>query len=140
MSIRSAARPRTRSGERVGQPLGREVRLPAELHDAGRDLVGVRLLLVRMLQELGRHGLGVDAARHVVCLLVAQDADDLGRERLVQEAEDGVELAAVTGGHGPLRMCLRARATDRLEVGQEILAMAPPCGGSLLPGIVPLAA
>ena len=68
-----------------GEALGREVGLAAELRDALGDLVGVLLLVVGVLEELGRHALGVDALRHEVVALVAQHADDLGGERLVQQ-------------------------------------------------------
>ena len=57
------------------------------------DLVGVRLLLVRVLEELGRDALRVDARRHEVVALVAQHADDLGRQRLVQDLDHGLASA-----------------------------------------------
>src|SRR3954465_2844028 len=42
------------------EALGREVRLAVELRDTCGDLVGVLLLVLRVLQELRRHALGVD--------------------------------------------------------------------------------
>ena len=45
-----------------------------------------------------RHGLGVDPGGHVVVALVAQDADDLGRERLVQDLDDGLAVRAIVLG------------------------------------------
>ena len=80
---------------RVASPSGEKFGSPAELHDARRDLVRVRLLLVRVLEELLRDALGVEPARHEVVPLVAQHADELGRERLVQELEHGLAVGAV---------------------------------------------
>ena len=95
------------------QALGVEVRLAAELHDALRDQVGVRLLLAGVLEELVGDGLGVDARRHEVVALVAQDADDLGRERLVQQprrpSRDRRRSVSVTA---PFSMCCRARSRN----------------------------
>ena len=45
------------------------------------------LLLLGVLEELVGHRLGVDALRHVVVVLVAERADDLGREHLVEHGE-----------------------------------------------------
>ena len=70
------------------EALGIEIRFAAELDDAFGDPVGMRLLFVRVLEELGLHALRVDALRHEVVPLVAQHADDLGRERLVQHLHD----------------------------------------------------
>ena len=66
------------------QRVGIEVGLAAELHDALGDPVGVLLLLGGMLGELRLDRIRRDALRHEVVPLVAQHADDLGRERLVQ--------------------------------------------------------
>ena len=73
---------------RDDEPDGIEVGLAAQLDDALGDLVGVRLLLVGVLEELGLHRLGMDAGGHVVVPLVAQDAHDLGGQRVVQDLAD----------------------------------------------------
>src|SRR5436190_577358 len=44
-----------------GEPVWRKVRRAAELGDALGDLVGVLLLFLRVLQELGRHAFGLGA-------------------------------------------------------------------------------
>src|SRR4029079_4355359 len=83
----------------------------------------------------------VDPARHVVVALVAEHTDDLGRERLVEQAEDRLEVAAVAGGDrtplgvaavaGGARTLLDVLAgggADRFQVAVEFVRH----GGSLL--------
>ena len=65
------------------EPLGIEVRRPAELRDPLRDPVRVALLLVGVLQELLSDRLGVDALRHEIVALVSEHAHDLRRQGLV---------------------------------------------------------
>ena len=62
--------------------VGVEVRLPAELPDSRRDQFGVALLLSRVLQELGGDGLGIESVGGEGVLLVAQHADELGRQAI----------------------------------------------------------
>ena len=54
----------------AAEPFRGEIGLAAQLHDALRQLIGVHLLLVGMLQKLLRHALGVDSRRHEVVALV----------------------------------------------------------------------
>src|SRR5688572_1205358 len=102
-----------------GEALGGEVGRAAKLRDARRDLVGMLLLVVGVLEELRRHALGVDALRHEVMALVAQRADDLGRERLVEELEDHAAVGVVPGSHRALRDVLPGPPAQRLDVGEE---------------------
>jgi hypothetical protein len=103
------------------QPLRVQVGRALELHDAGRDLVGVRLLLVRVLEELGRHRLRVDAGRHVEVPLVAQDAHDLGGQRLVQDLHDGLAVGLVAFRDGTVLDVLARPLPQRLDVGEELV-------------------
>ena len=64
-----------------------QVRLAAELRDPLGDPVRVLLLGARVLEKLVSDGARVNPGGHVVVALVAQDAHDLGRERLVQDAQ-----------------------------------------------------
>ncbi len=68
----------------AGEHRGIHLRLAAQLLDALGDLIGVFLLFVRMFEELFLHGLRVNPRGHEVVKLVAQNADELGRERLVE--------------------------------------------------------
>ena len=96
-----------------------EVGLAAELHDALRDLVGVRLLLVRVLQELGLDRFGVNSLRHEVVALVAQHAHDLGGERLVQDLAHRRRVGSVAGRDRAFLDVLARTLAQRLYVGQE---------------------
>ena len=93
------------------------------LHDANRDLVGMALLLVRVLQELLRDRLGMDAVRHEIVAFVAEHADDLGREGLVQDPHDDLGVGAVALGNGAALDVLARAAADRLDVGQKRLLL-----------------
>src|SRR5688500_14620333 len=96
-----------------------EVGRAAQLGDALRDLVGMLLLVVGVLEELRRHALGVDALRHEVMALGAPRADDLGGERLVEELEDHAAVGVVPGSHRALRDVLPGPLAQRLDVGEE---------------------
>src|SRR5437879_3769768 len=82
----------------VGETLGIEVGLAAQLRDPLRDPVGMLLLLAGMDEEFGLHRLRVDALGHIMVALVAQDADQLGRQRLVQHLDYLLAVALVAGG------------------------------------------
>src|SRR4029079_6019274 len=116
------------------QAFRREIGRAAELGDALGDLVGVLLLLVGVLQELRRHALGMDALRHVVMELVAQRADDLGGERLVEELQHHAAVGVVTGSHRPLGDVLPGTPTQRLDVGEKGSPAGLGCGHRALPG------
>ncbi len=72
-----------------------EVRLAAELHDAIGDGVRVLQLLPGMLQEFLRGDLALEAARHEIVVPVAKDADQLRRQRLVQQLQDLVAIGVI---------------------------------------------
>ncbi len=101
------------------EAVGGEVRLAVELRDALGDLVGVLLLLVGVLEELLRDRLRVDARGHEVVPLVAEHADDLRRQRLVQDLDDRLAVGAVALGHRPLLHMLPRSFPKRLDVRKE---------------------
>ena len=68
---------------------------PPKLHDALGDHVGVFRFLVRVHQELIGDGRRGQALGRVVMALVAQDADELGGERVVEQLDDVVAPRAV---------------------------------------------
>ena len=79
----------------VGEAVGVEVGLALQLRDAQRDLVGVAQLLVGVLEELGGDRAGVEAVGHEVVPLVAEHADDLGGQRLVEHLDHLLAVGAV---------------------------------------------
>ena len=81
--------------ERASSPSGFRLGAPWSWTMRADDLVRVHLLLVRVLEELRRHRLRVDAGRHVVVPLVAQDAHDLGGQGLVQDLHDRLAVGLV---------------------------------------------
>ena len=68
------------------QAVRRQIRFAAELDDAFGDLVGVALFLVRVCEKLLGDRLRVDAARHEVVTPIAQHANDLGGQRIVEQS------------------------------------------------------
>ena len=107
------------------------------LNDALGDLVGVGLLLVRVLQELGRHGLGVDAARHEVVVPVAQHAHELGGERLVQHLDHLLAVGTVVLGDRALLDVAARLLAQGLHVGEGraglLLGNCAHCGLRVVP-------
>jgi hypothetical protein len=100
----------------LGQAVGREIGLPAQLDDALGKGIGVTHLLVRVLEELRRYRGRVNAGRHEVVALVAQDAHDLGRERAVEKLDHGLAVRGVARGDGAL-LDVQARArAERFDI------------------------
>src|SRR5438067_5255967 len=75
-----------------------------------------------MLAKLRGHAFGVDALRREVVALVAQRANDLGRERFVQELEHHAAVGVIPGSHRPLGDVLPGALAQRLDVRQECAA------------------
>jgi len=105
------------------QTLGVQVGRAPELDDALADLIGVPLLLVGVLQKFLRDRLRVDSAGHEVVPAIAQRADDLGRQRLVQHADHRLAIAAVPFGHRAVQDVLAGAAADLFDIGQERLLL-----------------
>ena len=75
----------------------------------------------RVLQEFVLDGLRRNALGHEIVAPIAQDTDNFGRERLIQDAADLLRVGAVVGCHGTVvHMCAGAIA-QRLDIGQERL-------------------
>ena len=56
------------------------------------DAIGMGLLFGRMFREFRRHAVGIDAVRHEVMALVAQNADDLRGKRFVADLDYGFAI------------------------------------------------
>jgi hypothetical protein len=102
----------------AGDDVRVEVGLAPELHDALGDLVGVRELRIGVLQELGGDRARVDAARHEIVVAIAQDAHELGRQRLVQQLDHLFLVRAVVLGDGALLDMAPRLLAQRLHVGE----------------------
>src|SRR5262245_221023 len=105
------------------QRLRVHIRLAAELSDPLGEPVRVDLLLIGVLEEFVHDRAGVDARRHVVVPLVAQDAYDLGRQRLVEDAQHRLAVCAVAVGHGTLLHVLTGPPAQLLDVAEERLRL-----------------
>src|SRR6266568_2379237 len=105
------------------QAVGVEVRLPAQLVDALADLVGVLLLLAGMGSELPLHRLAMDPLRGDGVELVPQHADQLGRQRVVEELEGGRDVSFVVAGDGAFVHVLPCPPAQLLHVHDERLCL-----------------
>ena len=84
----------------TGQRIGREIGLAAELHDAHGKAIRVGRFLARMHRELfGDLGRGQTVGREMVAL-VAQYANQLGGQRVVEQIDDVLAPGAVMGCDG----------------------------------------
>ena len=108
----------------VGEPVGAEIRRAAELGDPLGDPARVLVFLLRVLTELGARRFRMPALRHVVVALVAQHADELGRERFVQELDHGAAIGAVIRGDRAALDLLARTLPNRLHVGQRAAVAA----------------
>ena len=105
--------------ERCKQRSRIEVGLAAELLNALGDLVGMLAFGVGMLLELVAHGHGVNAGRHEVVVHVAQHADNLGRQRVVQNRDGLIDVAFIGVGYRAFFNLLRGALTDFFHIGHE---------------------
>ena len=97
-----------------------QIRILPELHDALGDLVGMRLFLVRVLEELRGDEFRADAVGGVVVPLVTQHADDFRGERRVQQLDDRLAiLLGETRRHRAFHHLLARARAQRGQVGDE---------------------
>ena len=82
------------------------------------------LFIVGMLQELRGDGTCVDALGHEVMALVAQDTDDFGGERVIEDLDGSDRIAAVTRRHGALFDVLACTFAQGFDVRQKGLLVA----------------
>ena len=91
-------------------------RLLTQLDDAFRDQVGVCGFFLGVHQELVRDRRRLAAIGREVVALVAQHADQLGRQRIVEQLDDGVAVRTVAGRDGAPFQILRGGGLDRVFV------------------------
>src|SRR5581483_1810173 len=111
----------------IDETLRIEVRLAIELSDAFGKAVGVLLLFLGMLQELVLDCLGVNSRGHIVVAFIAQGADDLSGERLVQQLHHGFAIALVTFSDRTVLDMLSSTLPDTLNVRNEFSACCLSC-------------
>ncbi|MNE28767.1 hypothetical protein D3C80_1222230 [compost metagenome] len=71
-----------------------------------------------VLQKLLGGDTGLDPAGHVVVAFVAQGADPLGGQRLVEQTQNLLPVGVVTLGHGALLDMLTSAFTQGFHIGQ----------------------
>ena len=86
----------------LGQRLGVEVGLAAQLHDALGQLVGVGHFLVGMDQELVGDGRRGQTHGGEVMALVAHHAHQLGGQRVIEQLDDVLAPGPEMRGHGAI--------------------------------------
>src|SRR5687767_2882075 len=84
------------------QSFGIEIRFALKLNYSLRNLIRMPLLVVGMLQKLRRHTFSMNARRHEVMSLVAQHANDFGRQRLVQKFNYGFAISSIAFGNSAI--------------------------------------
>jgi hypothetical protein len=84
------------------ETLGVEIGVSAELCDSLGYTIGVALFVVGMLQKLLRYGLSMYPRGHEVMSLVSKNADNFGRQSLVQDCNDFFAIRQISGSYGTL--------------------------------------
>ncbi len=119
-----------------GEAVGVEVGLATQLNDSLGQAIGVFLLLIGVLEELGGGDAGFQPGRHVVVTLVAQVADQLGGQRLVQQVDHHLAVGGIALGDRAVLDVLTGPLAQALLVAQlyvthrHLLVCAPPCSAS----------
>src|SRR5579885_3053336 len=101
------------------ESLRRKVWLPAQLHNPLRDLVGMRLFLNGVLHELRLHPRGPNACRRKVMASIAEHADNLGGQRLVEQLTDCLRLLLISQRHCAILDLLTCTLAERFDVRQK---------------------
>ncbi len=101
------------------------LRLAAELLDAFGDLIRVLLFVLRVLEEFVTYGLRVNPRRHEVVKLVAQDADELRRQRLVEDGHRLVAIELVVLGHRAVGDVLASALANFLKLCNVASSKSP---------------
>src|SRR5262245_46972771 len=98
----------------------------AELLDARGEPPGMFLLFIRVLSKLVSDRFGMDAGGHEVMKLIAQHADDFGRERLVQDAYDLIAVQRVIFGDRPVFNMLARPRPNLFQLAHKSHNRSPP--------------
>src|SRR5438876_1019149 len=108
-----------------------QVRLAAELIDPLGEEIEMLLFLLRVLSELFLDRLAGEPGRADGVVLVAEDADDLRGDRVVQEGDGVFHLAPVVLRDGAFAQMLPSPAPNLLDIRKEPLS-STHCLSSLL--------
>ena len=109
-----------------------EVRLALQLHNTSGNPIGVFLLLFRVLQELLSNRFRRESGREEVVGAIAEYANDLGGEGVVEHLDDAFSLGAVGVGERSLLEVLPRSGLDVGNVENEVIhaddlpARSPP--------------
>ena len=79
-----------------------EIRRAAQLHDALRDLVGMSLFFVRMVEKFLSDTLRMNAACHEMMTPVAQYTHEFRCQRIIEQLEYDFAVRGVARCNGPL--------------------------------------
>jgi hypothetical protein len=109
-----------------GQDRGVHVGLAAELGDPLGGQVGVALLVVGVLLQLGGDGGAVHALGHEVVTLVAQHADQLGGQHLVEDVQHAGQVGAIGLGDRSLIEVDASLLADLAQVERELVHWVLP--------------
>ena len=93
--------------------------LTTELPNAFGNPIRVLLFLCGMLAEFDRHSGRMDACGHEIVKLVAQDADEFGGQRLVQNANGLCTVQLVVFGESAIFNLLARAISNLLDIFQK---------------------
>jgi hypothetical protein len=91
------------------------------LHNTLRDLIGMSLLFVCVLQELGGDAFRVDAGGHEIMTAVSKRTNDLGCKRFVQKFDYGFAVCAIALGDSTILDVLSGAFAQGLDVSEKWL-------------------
>ena len=83
------------------------------------QLVGVLFLILGVIQEFFGDGIPLEAACGEVVVLVAQQADELGGECVVEDSDHALSVMSVGGRHGSEPHILLCAFTELPNVREE---------------------
>src|SRR5215217_9034225 len=86
-----------------------------------RNLVGMSLFFVCVLQELCGNAFRVDAGSHEIMAPVAEHTNDLGCERFVQKFDYGFAVRAITRCDSTILDVLSGAFAQSLDVSEKWL-------------------
>ncbi len=79
----------------------------------------MELFFIRMLQKLLSDTLRIDPASHEIMSLIAQDADDFCRERVVEDSNNRITIGRISRCDSPLFDMFSRAITQLQDIGEE---------------------
>src|SRR4051794_685722 len=106
------------------------------MNDALRNLIGMTLLFIGMLQKFRSDALGINAAGHKMMASVPQYTNDFSRQRFIQKLDYRLAVGTIAFGHSTILDVLPGAFAQSFNISEKWFVSHSP--HSLLVNLVVL--